>query len=269
MPGPVGGWAWTTENLQYALQYVPKEKLSLGIALYGYHWYTGDPGLNKPEKKPNPTAEYISYPNAEYLRHTYGGETVWDPVDHTTFFWFYRDQIEEGIRWAEPALAVTGAGDLDLVLNQLSLGLLLLQQFRGDRGREIIDEALAAYFRSLELEPDAPAVSLRVATLQLARKQTDQALARLDQVIEMAPEDPEAHHRRGLAHLALQHPTRAVADLRFAAEHLQDRPDVFYHLALALNADHKTADAIEATERALKLAPEYADARNLSTQLRR
>ena len=48
-----------------------------------------------------------------------------------------------------------------------------------------------------------------------------------------------------------------------------NRPDVFYHLALALNADHKTADALRATERALKLAPEYADARNLSTQLRR
>ena len=56
MPGPVGGWGWTTENLKYALQFVPKEKLSLGIALYGYHWYTGDPGLNKAEKKPNPTA---------------------------------------------------------------------------------------------------------------------------------------------------------------------------------------------------------------------
>ncbi len=132
-----------------------------------------------------------------------------------------------------------------------------------------IDEALAAYFRSLELDPNAPAVNLRVATLQLARKQTDQALARLDQVIETAPDDPEAHHQRGLAHLELKHPTRAIADLRFAAEHLKNRPDVFYHLALALNADHKTADALRATERALKLAPEYADARNLSSQLRR
>ena len=132
-----------------------------------------------------------------------------------------------------------------------------------------IDEALAAYFRSLELDPNAPAVNLRVATLQLARKQTDQALARLDQVIETAPDDPEAHHQRGLAHLELKHPTRAIADLRFAAEHLKNRPDVFYHLALALNADHTTADALRATERALKLAPEYADARNLSSQLRR
>ena len=46
-PGPVDGWEWTVENLDYALKDVPKEKLSLGIALYGYHWFAGDPGLNK------------------------------------------------------------------------------------------------------------------------------------------------------------------------------------------------------------------------------
>ena len=69
-------------------------------------------------------------------------------------FWFYRDQIEEGIRWAEPAQSVSGVGDLDHVLNQFSLGPLLLQQFRGDRGREIIDEALAI-LASLDLSPTA------------------------------------------------------------------------------------------------------------------
>ena len=43
MPGPVAGWDWTVENLNYALKTVPKEKLSLGIPLYGYHWYAGAP----------------------------------------------------------------------------------------------------------------------------------------------------------------------------------------------------------------------------------
>lgn len=46
-PGPVGGWTWTKDNLDYALKVVPREKLSLGIAIYGYRWYTGDPGLDK------------------------------------------------------------------------------------------------------------------------------------------------------------------------------------------------------------------------------
>ncbi len=101
MPGPVGGWSWTVDNLDYALQFVPKEKLSLGIALYGYHWFTGDPGPGKAEKKPNPTAEYISAPNAVFLRDTYGGQTQWDPVDHTAWFWIYRDQMREWVFYTD------------------------------------------------------------------------------------------------------------------------------------------------------------------------
>lgn len=96
-PGPVGGWVWTNDNLKYALQFVPREKLSLGISLYGYHWFTGDPGLNEKTKKPNPQAEYISQPNAIYLRDTYGGKEQWDEFDHSPFFWFYRDQMREWV----------------------------------------------------------------------------------------------------------------------------------------------------------------------------
>jgi spore germination protein YaaH len=96
-PGPVGGWIWTNENLQYALRFVPREKLSLGIALYGYRWYTGDPGLNKKEKTPNITAEYVSQPTAIYLRDTYGGKEQWDEADHTPWFYFYRDQMREWV----------------------------------------------------------------------------------------------------------------------------------------------------------------------------
>jgi spore germination protein YaaH len=94
-PGPVGGWIWTKMNLDYALKFVPKSKLSLGIAAYGYHWYTGDPGLDKAEKKPNPTAEYISYANTIQYRDTYAGKTQWDEDDHTPWFYINRDSMRE------------------------------------------------------------------------------------------------------------------------------------------------------------------------------
>ena len=100
-PGPVGGWVWTNENLEYALKVVPKEKLSLGISLYGYHWFTGDPGLGDKVKKPNITAEYISQPNAIYLRDTYGGKEQWDEQDHSPWFYFYRDQMREWIFYTD------------------------------------------------------------------------------------------------------------------------------------------------------------------------
>lgn len=96
-PGPVGGWLWTKQNLEYALKFVPREKLSLGIAVYGYRWYTGDPGVNKKEKTPNVTADYISQATAVHLRDTYGAKEQWDDVDHTPWFFFYRDDMREWI----------------------------------------------------------------------------------------------------------------------------------------------------------------------------
>lgn len=94
-PGPVGGWVWTKENLDYALKAVPKEKLSLGIAVYGYRWYAGDPGLDKAEKRPNVTSDYISYADTIYLRDTYGGKTQWDEEEHTPWFYITRDAMRE------------------------------------------------------------------------------------------------------------------------------------------------------------------------------
>jgi spore germination protein YaaH len=86
-PGPVAGWAWTTGNLDYALKFVPREKLSLGIPLYGYHWFAGTPVKAPalagfpPTDKPNPS----------------GGRVEWDPVDRSAWFFFYRDDLREWI----------------------------------------------------------------------------------------------------------------------------------------------------------------------------
>jgi spore germination protein YaaH len=99
MPGPVAGWDWTNENLDYALKTVPKAKLSLGIPLYGYHWYAGAPTHepNSDVDKPNPTGDYIGYANAMQLATAYNGKVQWDEDDHSAYFWFYRDQMREWI----------------------------------------------------------------------------------------------------------------------------------------------------------------------------
>lgn len=99
MPGPVAGWDWTVDNLNYALKVVPKEKLSLGIPVYGYHWYTGTPTKDgdSGNEKPNPTAEYIGTPNALQLAEAYNGKIQWDAEDHSAYFFFYRDQMREWI----------------------------------------------------------------------------------------------------------------------------------------------------------------------------
>jgi spore germination protein YaaH len=103
MPGPVAGWQWTMDNLEYALKFVPKEKLSLGIPLYGYHWFTGAPTTDKTsgDEKPNPSADYISTPDALQLAAAYQGKVEWDAEDHNAYFYFYRDQMREWIYFTD------------------------------------------------------------------------------------------------------------------------------------------------------------------------
>ena len=98
-PGPVAGWSWTLANVAYALKFVPREKLSLGIPLYGYHWFAGLP--IKPDYKPNPAAEYISTSDALDLARAYGGKIEWDATDRTPWVYFYRDQEREWIFFAD------------------------------------------------------------------------------------------------------------------------------------------------------------------------
>jgi len=97
-PGPVAGYAWTVQNLEYALQFVPKEKLSLGIPLYGYHWFAGDPGK---EEKPNPTAEYIGQQDIEQYLATYHPHVEWDSSDRTAWFYFYRDDNRDWVFYTD------------------------------------------------------------------------------------------------------------------------------------------------------------------------
>jgi spore germination protein YaaH len=98
-PGPVAGWEWTLANLAYALKFVPREKLSLGIPLYGYHWYAGTPA--KPDFKPNPAADSISTADALDLARAYSGKIEWDSADRSPWVYFYRDGEREWIYFTD------------------------------------------------------------------------------------------------------------------------------------------------------------------------
>jgi spore germination protein YaaH len=97
-PGPVAGYPWTVTNLEYALQSVPKEKLSMGIPLYGYHWFAGDPGK---DEKPNPTAEYIGQQDVEEYLASYHPHVEWDAADRVAWFYFYRDDNREWVFYTD------------------------------------------------------------------------------------------------------------------------------------------------------------------------
>ena len=167
-------------------------------------------------------------------------------------------------RWAEALARFEPAVEIDPNQSQALFDMGGALERLGRR-----DDALAAYFRAHALDPSAPMITLRIATLQLERQEPEQALARLEQLLEQTPDDPEARHQRGRARLALKRNSGALADLRYAAIKLPERAEVYYHLALALDAAKLHADAIQAADQAVKLAPGYADARDLSARLRR
>jgi spore germination protein YaaH len=96
-PGPVAGYPWTVANVEYALQFVPKEKFSMGIPLYGYHWYAGEPTNDKP----NPTAEYIGQRNIDQYQAAYHPQIEWDALDRTAWFYFYRDDTREWVFYTD------------------------------------------------------------------------------------------------------------------------------------------------------------------------
>lgn len=96
-PGPVAGWDWTIENLDYALQFVPREKLSLGISLYGYHWFAGAPVTTDKIEKSNITADTITTPDALLLAQEYKGVPQWDASEHTAWFYIIRGDTREWV----------------------------------------------------------------------------------------------------------------------------------------------------------------------------
>ncbi len=113
-PGPVAGYSWTLKNLNYALQFVPKEKLSLGIPVYGYRWFAGDPGK---ENRPSISAASIGSPEIQQIVATYHPHVEWDPEDRTSWFYFYRDSMREWVfytdaRTFEARLKLVADGEL-------------------------------------------------------------------------------------------------------------------------------------------------------------
>jgi spore germination protein YaaH len=97
-PGPVAGYPWTVQQLDYALQFVPKEKLSLGIPIYGYHWFAGEPGK---DEKPNPTADSVGQQEIDQYLAAYHPHPEWDSFDRVAWFYFYKDDTREWVFYTD------------------------------------------------------------------------------------------------------------------------------------------------------------------------
>ncbi len=89
-PGPIAGFYWVEEILHYCLRMIPKEKLSLGIPLYGRRWYAGSLG-----KEPSVLTATLSAPEAARLAEQRKVEPQWEASDRAPWYWFTRDEVRE------------------------------------------------------------------------------------------------------------------------------------------------------------------------------
>lgn len=92
-PGPVAGYTWMERCLNYILQQVPKEKVSLGLALYSDYWF---PSFTNPQTV-NAWGRSLKYPDAIGIMESAGGKQEWHERDKMYYSVFERDEIYEHI----------------------------------------------------------------------------------------------------------------------------------------------------------------------------
>ena len=72
-PGPIADIGWVENNLKYALKFIPKNKLYLGIAAYGYDWSSQG-------------TQSVEYQAIMKLSERYGQGVQWDDASKSPYF---------------------------------------------------------------------------------------------------------------------------------------------------------------------------------------
>ncbi|HHV71808.1 MAG TPA: glycosyl hydrolase family 18 [Clostridia bacterium] len=75
VPGPIASLPWVEEVIKYSLSQVPKEKLVLGIPVYGFLWNSE----NKPPR-------YFSYSQLKKIAKEQGVKSQWDNIAKAPYF---------------------------------------------------------------------------------------------------------------------------------------------------------------------------------------
>jgi spore germination protein YaaH len=92
-PGPVAGLSWVRDNVDYFLQYVPPQKLSLGIPLYGQHWFArADASI--PEQVRS-WSETVTWRWGSHLAERAGAPMRWEETDQVPFAYYPNGGVYE------------------------------------------------------------------------------------------------------------------------------------------------------------------------------
>jgi spore germination protein YaaH len=100
-PGPVAGYPWMEECLQYVLSLgVPPSKISLGIPSYSDHWYASYDSTNGARSK----AGDSEFWKVDSLVRTFHANLVWDDREKSSYAFWSNAGVFEHV-WIEDARA--------------------------------------------------------------------------------------------------------------------------------------------------------------------
>ena len=88
------------------------------------------------------------------------------------------------------------------------------------------DEAIEAYTRSIDLNPNEPATYCNRAMAYLRSKNYARCIEDADKTIELEPDYVKAYHRRGKAYLAVNKFAPAIRDFQYILEKNPDDEDI-------------------------------------------
>lgn len=132
-----------------------------------------------------------------------------------------------------------------------------------------IDDAKTRYRAVLELDPSAAVAANNLAWILAEEgKDLDEALQLAQRAAARAPERAEIHDTVGWIYLRRELPALAIPAFEKSVKQDPDNALYHYHLALAHARTGSTADARRAIAAALRLKPDYEDAKQLQATLR-
>ena len=132
-PGPIAPLPHVREVMRYALTEIPREKLLLGIGLYGYDWTLDEAGRSSGR------ARRVGLAEARELATSSGAEIRYDSVAESAAFRYIDDEGRDHAVWLETTRSLTAKLDLVRALGLRGISLWRLPDPGGEALELVLD----------------------------------------------------------------------------------------------------------------------------------
>ncbi len=131
------------------------------------------------------------------------------------------------------------------------------------RALEQSDDALNAYRKALELNPEMPDTWTHYGSMLHAMGKLDEAVACYHKALEADPQYAGAHAFLGMAMQERGAMDEAQRQLEQAVQLAPNNPEIYLQLGRCLHAQEKWLDAIACYQKVRRLEPDHSDAQRL------